>query len=346
MPAAAAGAATGVEAQQEAAAAADMQADSSCGSSSSTTSVSSALLWSSLEAALQAAFPAKLQQQHKELAGWLAAVCGTRPADSTAHESSSSSSSSGPFLTTAVLEAVVEALREELHTRFACSTTTLPVSPVTSPAAAYGDTGVQVDGGSITTSAAAVEAGSFRVNRTAVRQLTEGLLKQHLDLTLQHSQQVTQHVQQLLQEALPSAVQASAAAQQPSAAAQVPISPGEHPVWLQIAEYLCSQGLQLQGSYNSSRSTSTSSKAMSSTRGDVAGCAEAEGATCSTEDHLITAGQADASLLQLLAAVRRAIAVQGVEAAGASGSAAAAARAVGMLRRHCLLLLPADAPTP
>lgn len=336
MPAAAAGAGP-----QEAAAAADQQAGSSLGSSS-TTGMSSAPLWSSVEAALQTAFPAKLQQQHKELAGLLAAVCGMRPADSTAHESSIS----GSFVTTAALAAVVEALQEELHTRFACSTTTLPSSLEASAAATSGDTGVHPDGGSVTTSStAAVEAGGFRVNRMALRRLIEGLLKQHLDLALQHSQQVMQHVQQLLQEALPSAALASAE-QQPSGAAQVPTSPCDEPVWLQIAEYLCSQGLQVQGGYSTGRSTSSSSKAMRSTRGSGAGCAEGEGTTCSTEGRLITAGRADASLLQLLAAVRRAVAVGGVEAVGVSGSAAAASRAVGMLRRQCLLLPPAEAPTP
>jgi hypothetical protein len=82
-----------------------------------------------------------------------------------------------------------------------------------------------------------------------VRQLAEGLLRQHLQLLLQHRQQVMQHIQQLLQAAGEAAVCTTDAAE----GGGVSGTPGTHtdkgsswlslghPVWQEVAQCLQSQ---------------------------------------------------------------------------------------------------------
>lgn len=75
----------------------------------------------------------------------------------------------------------------------------------------------------------------FGVSAAAVRELTEGLLRQHLQLMLTHNQEVGQHVWQQLQQA--------AAAAAPAQGLGVGGWPhAEHPVWQQVAQYLQAQG--------------------------------------------------------------------------------------------------------
>jgi hypothetical protein len=91
--------------------------------------------------------------------------------------------------------------------------------------------------GSSSSSVAAPEGAGFGVSATAVRQLVEGLLRQHLQLMLAYSQEVAAHVWQQLQQA---ATAAPAGPAEGLGAARWPHA--EHPVWQQVSQYLQAQG--------------------------------------------------------------------------------------------------------
>lgn len=241
---------------------------------------------------LQALFPARSQHHQQELASWLAAACGVPTATSSSGTSSSSSSGASKpesQVTANTLAALVHALQQELSCWFS------GISSSSSPAAGSEPAGT----------AAAPDPG---VHTAAVKQLTDGLLRQHLTLALQHSKEVGQQLQQLLQGA-PAGSPSEGAGMSGAAAGAGVMPAADDPVWQQVAQYLQGQGLQAASS-----STSVSAAGDSS-------CAD--------------------TLVQVLSCEHAAR-----NAADSSHASAGACSVVGMLQRSCLFVPPACRADP
>lgn len=176
----------------------------------------------------QALFPGKSSAHQQQLAAWLAAACGLP----TTTSSSGSSDEGRPEqqVAASTLAALSSTIQRELFCRFGSSSSSASSNSSSSVGAPEVAAGLQQ---AVVSDAAGAGSG---VSAAALRQLIEGLLRQHLQLMLTHNQEVAQHVWQQLQQA-----------PAPAAPAQGLGGVGgwphaEDPVWQQVAQYLQAQG--------------------------------------------------------------------------------------------------------
>lgn len=154
----------------------DSEADGGNGSSSGSMQPGG-IAWDAVLSAVLALLPQARPQQRQELASHLSAACGLP------HDSGGSSTVGGivTSVTATALAGVVAALKGELQLRFG-SPAWAPTAAITGGAAAP-----MIEAGGQAHDVASSDSSPV-VNRAAVRQLVEGLLRQHLDLAVQQHQ--------------------------------------------------------------------------------------------------------------------------------------------------------------
>lgn len=205
-----------------------------------------------------------------------------------------------PRVDAAALAAVTIQLQQEILHRFGATA----AGPGSQHSMAGGDASTGPAAGAAASVTPAPVDAARGLHAGATWQLVEGLMSQHLQALLQHSQQVWAHVRDQLQQA--SLVLAPPADTESSAAAGLDAGPPvSHAVWVQVAQFLCSQG-----------------------------CTVCSSSSCVTGS---SADGADSALARVLAAAR---AAAEADVTSSKAQAASVSKVVGILQRTCLLVPP------